>query len=198
MPLAGGGHTSRARLRWLQLSGLHARCQSQSAKWKESASHNCRSAPEQVVVGPAPASWMTASPPSSPSSSGSVKRTCVILNVLPRWRAENEALRPSGPVMDPHALPNTSAGGMALVAAMETVDRVVRSFTEDFGRAVAVVRAEVSRERDAALALVDSARAEVEQVRVCLHLALFPVRHKTQWRRTPFLTPSAYLPPSPA
>ena len=98
--------------------------------------------------------------------------------------------------MDPHALPNTAAGGMALVAAMETVDRVVRSFTEDFGRAVAVVRAEVSRERDAALALVDSARAEVEQVRVCLHLALFPVRHKTQWRRTPFLTPSDYLPQS--
>jgi hypothetical protein len=78
------------------------------------------------------------------------------------------------------------------VAAMEAVDRVVRSFTEDFGRGVAVgacvcvrarpsnppltpsrpcccsVRTEVTRERDAALALVDSARAEVEQARLAL------------------------------
>ena len=84
------------------------------------------------------------------------------------------------------------AGGQRLVAAMEAVDALIGTFTDDFGRAVAhgaprhavtralcsllarcrvaltsrgAVRAEVGRERDAALGIVDAARVELEQVR---------------------------------
>ena len=86
---------------------------------------------------------------------------CAEVSQMTRWRARTERAS-FGAAMDGVNLPNAAAGsrwhrradgltrglltrshvhatgGMALVAAMETVDRVVRSFTEDFGRGVAV------------------------------------------------------------
>lgn len=134
-----------------------------------------------------------------------------------RTRASGAASRPAAAAMMPAAVPNAAAGahrlirrrslahtsvrsadnvlraragGQRLVAAMEAVDALIGTFSDDLGRAVAhgaraaatsaaaalsrvadkrlptaAVRAEVGRERDAALAMVDAARADVEQAR---------------------------------
>jgi hypothetical protein len=73
------------------------------------------------------------------------------------------------PLLAPLATLSGASGSERLVAAMEHVDRVVNAFSEDIGRAVANIRAEVASERDAALSQIAAARRDVAHEHERLH-----------------------------